>query len=130
MLAVTPMAAGPDKSPKPTISVRASPSVGFAPARIVVTAELKGGANDYQDFYCASVEWTWGDDTRSETNNDCDPYVVGKSEIQRRFTISRVFNLAGEFRVEFRLKQKNKVVAFASTDVKVRPGLRDGDIDR
>jgi len=36
------------------------------------------------------------------------------------------FNIAGEYRVEFRLKQKGKVVARGSTDVKVRPGVRDG----
>ena len=47
--------------------MRASPTIGFSPARMVLTAELKGGADDYEDFYCASVEWEWGDDTRSES---------------------------------------------------------------
>jgi hypothetical protein len=37
-----------------------------------------------------------------------------------------VFNTAGDYRVEFRLKQKNKVVARGTTDVKIRPGIRDG----
>ncbi len=42
-----------------------------------------------------------------------------------------MFNVAGDYRVEFRLKQKNKVVAAGATDVKVRPGIRDpGGIDR
>ena len=61
---------------------------------------------------------------------DCEPYEAGKSEITRRFTIDHTFNTAGDYRVEFRLKQKNKVVAKASTDVKIRPGIRDnsGDI--
>lgn len=124
VFAVTATAASDDKT-KPSISVRASPAVGFSPARIVLTAELKGGANDYQDFYCASVEWDWGDDTRSETKVDCDPYEVGKSEIRRRFTIDRIFNIAGDYRVEFRLKQKNKIVGIGRTEVKVRPGVRD-----
>jgi hypothetical protein len=125
-LAVSTQAAGPDKKAKPTISVKVSPIVGFSPARLVLTAELKGGADDYEEFYCASVEWDWGDDTRSETKADCDPYEAGKSEIKRRFTIDHTYNFAGDYRVEFRLKQKNKIVARGSADVKVRPGVRDG----
>lgn len=122
----TTIAGGPDKKAKPSVSVRASPTVGFSPARMVLTAELKGGADDYEDFYCATVEWDWGDDTRSESRADCDPYEAGKSEIKRRFVIDHVFNTSGDYRVEFRLKQKKKVVARGSTDVKVRPGIRDG----
>ena len=116
----------PAQNKKPSISVKANPPVGFAPLRVVVTAELKGGANDFEDFYCASVEWDWGDDTKSESKTDCEPYEAGKSEIKRRFTIDHTYNIAGEYRVEFRLKQKDKVVARGSADVKIRPGIRDG----
>jgi hypothetical protein len=119
-------AAGPDdKKAKPSVSVKVTPAMGFSPARMVLTAELKGGADDYQDFYCATVEWDWGDDTRSESKTDCEPYEAGKSEIKRRFTIDHTYNIAGEYRVEFRLKQKDKIVGRGSTDVKVRPGIRD-----
>lgn len=124
-------AAGSDKKDKPTISVKVSPIVGFSPAQMVLTADLRGGANDYEEFYCATVEWDWGDDTRSESKTDCDPYEAGKSEIKRHFTIDHTFNSAGDYRVEFRLKQKNKVVGRGSADVKIRPGVRDpGGIDR
>src|SRR5688572_11069843 len=115
-----------DQNKKPSISLRANPPVCFSPLRVVVTAELKGGADDYEDFYCASVEWDWGDDTKSESKADCDPYEAGKSEIKRRFVIDHVYNFSGDYRVEFRLKQKKKVVARGSADVKVRPGIRDG----
>ena len=114
------------KKPKPTITLRSTPTVGFAPARFVLTAELVGGADDYEDFYCATVEWDWGDDTRSETKQDCDPYEAGKSTIKRRFVMDRIFNVAGEFRVEFRLKQKNKTVGSGQATIEVRPGLGDG----
>ena len=67
---------------KPSISLRATPPVGFSPLRVVVTAEVKGGANDYEEFYCASVEWDWGDDTKSETKADCDPYEAGQERDQ------------------------------------------------
>jgi hypothetical protein len=113
------------KKPKPTITLRSAPTVGFAPARFVLTAEIVGGADDYEDFYCATVEWDWGDDTRSETKQDCEPYEAGKSTIKRRFVMDRVFNVAGDFRVEFRLKQKNKVVGVGRTEVKVRCGVND-----
>jgi hypothetical protein len=114
------------KSNKPQVSVKVTPIVGFSPARMVVTAELRGGDDDYQEFYCATEEWDWGDDTRSQAGADCEPYEAGKSSIKRRFTIDHVFNTAGDYRVEFRLKQKNKVVARGTTDVKIRPGIRDG----
>ena len=111
---------------KPSLSLRASPQTGFAPTRVVLTAEVKGGTDDYADFYCPSVEWDWGDDTKAESKIDCDPYEVGKSEIKRRYVFDRVFQSPGSFRVEFRLKQKNKVVGSTSTTVNIRPGLRDG----
>jgi hypothetical protein len=98
---------------------------------MVLTADLKGGADDYQDFYCATVEWDWGDDTKSESKTDCEPYEAGKSEIKRHFTIEHIYNFAGDYRVQFRLKQKDKVVGSAAADVKIQAGARDGgDRDR
>jgi hypothetical protein len=125
-LVIIAQAAGPDKKAKPSVSLKVTPVIGFSPARMVVTAELKGGADDYEEFYCATVEWDWGDDTRSESKTDCEPYEAGKSEIKRHFTVDHTYNTAGEYRVQFRLKQKNKVVGSGSADVKVRPGIRDG----
>ena len=137
----TSAAAPPNQKPpeqkKPSIRVRANPTAGFSPLRVVVTAELNGGSNDYEDFYCASVEWEWGDDTRSENKADCDPYEPGKSEIKRRYVQEHVFRsmttdmpgAAGmptgptQFRVNFRLKQKNKVVGSGQTIVEIRSGI-------
>ena len=117
--------AASDKN-RPSVSLKANPSTGFAPTRVVLTAELKGGVDDYAEYYCPTIEWKWGDDTRAESKMDCDPYEPGKSEIKRRYVFDRVFQLPGEFRVEFRLKQKDKVVGQGSTIVRIRPGLRDG----
>jgi hypothetical protein len=91
---------------------------------MVFVAEVKG--DDHRDLYCPTVEWDWGDDTRSETRTDCDPFELGKSEIKRRFVVDHSFETAGDWKVEFRLKQKDKVIAKGSTTVKVRPGIRDG----
>ncbi len=130
----------PPQNKKPSISVRASPPVGFPPLRVVVTAEVKGGANDFQDFYCASVEWDWGDGTKSQSQIDCDPYEPGKSEIKRRYVEEHTFRGTGmtsttavdptgnqppaqQYRVRFVLKQKDKTVGSGSTTVEVRSGM-------
>ena len=115
-----------DPQKKPKLSLRASPAMAVSPARIVASADISGGADDYQEFYCAGVEWDWGDDTRSTASEDCEPYVAGKSEIKRRFTSTHVYRTAGDYRIHFNLKRKDKAIASASTSVKVRPGLGDG----
>jgi len=110
---------------KASISLKANPTIGFSPARIVVTAEVKGGANDAEELYCASVEWVWGDETKSEAKADCEPYEAGRSEIKRRYTLDHVYQSGGQYRVEFYLKQKNKRVLGAQTTITIRPGARD-----
>ena len=125
-LTLAVVVSGVEKDKRPKFSVKANPALAVAPARVVVSADLNGGANDYEEFYCPSIEWDWGDDTRSTTSADCDPYEVGKSEIKRRFTADHTYRTAGDFRIQFRLKRNNKVVTSASTSVKVRPGIYDG----
>jgi hypothetical protein len=120
-----PVAAGAADKAKPSISVKASPVIAFSPARVVVTADLKGGANDYEDFYCPEIEWEWGDGTISEETLDCDPYEAGKSEIKRHFIASKIFQISGDYRVQFKIKRKDKTVAVGATDVKIRPGARE-----
>jgi hypothetical protein len=116
---------GPDKDKKPKLSVKANPAMAISPARVVASADINGGPDDYAEFYCAGVEWDWGDDTRSNNSADCDPYEAGKSQIKRRFTADHVYRLAGDYRIQFRLKRKDKPIAAASTSVKIRPGLGD-----
>jgi hypothetical protein len=108
---------------KPSLSLKATPAVSFAPARIVVVAEVKGGANDFEDFYCPTVEWEWGDLTTSTSEADCVPYEAGKSEIKRRYTVEHRYKNPGGFRIMLRLKKGDRVVASANTLVQVRPGL-------
>jgi hypothetical protein len=125
LLAGAVAAATQDKK-KPSISVKANPAAGFSPLRVSVAVDVKGGPDDFAEFYCPTIEWVWGDDTRTESTADCDPYEPGKSEIRRRYSVSRIFDTAGNYKIEFRLKQKDKVVGSGSTTVQVRPGLRDG----
>lgn len=115
---------------KPKISVKANPAMAISPARVVVSADINGGPDDYEEYYCAGVEWDWGDDTRSNNSADCDPYEAGKSQIKRRFTADHMYRISGEYRIQFRLKKKDKPIAAASTSVKIRPGLGDPGGDR
>jgi hypothetical protein len=108
---------------KPSLSLRVSPPVGFAPLRTRLVVDVRGGDDDYADFYCPTVEWDWGDGTVSANSEDCDPYEAGKSSIRRRFSTEHVFRQAGAFRVAFRLKQKDRVVASSTVNVQVRAGL-------
>ena len=108
---------------KPSLSLKATPAVSFAPARIVVVAEVKGGADDFEEFYCPSVEWEWGDLTTSTAEADCEPYAAGKSEIKRRYTVEHRYKNPGGFKIVLRLKKGNKIVATANTMVQVRAGL-------
>jgi len=109
---------------RPKISLRAQPSVGVAPFRVVLTGELQGGADDFEEFYCPTIEWAWGDDTTSESTLDCEPYEAGKSQIKRRFTVEHMFRREGAYKVYFHLKRKAKMLASASVTVQVQPGAR------
>ena len=110
---------------KPSLSLKAAPAVSFAPARIVVVAEVKGGPEDYEEFYCPTVEWEWGDDTTSTAEADCDPYAAGKSTIKRRYTVEHRYKNSGGFKIILRLKKGDKVIASANAQVQVRAGLGD-----
>jgi hypothetical protein len=123
--ASTAQRAGADDK-KPSLSLRATPPVGFSPLRVRVVVDVRGGADDYADFYCPSIEWDWGDGTVSEASSDCDPYEAGKSSIQRRWTADHVYRQSGGYKIMFRLKQKNKAIAASTAQVQVRAGMREG----
>ena len=116
----------PQDAKRPQIRLKANPVISVSPAKVTLVAEIVGGANDFEEYYCPSIEWDWGDDTHSESSSDCAPYEAGKSEIRRRFTVEHVFRRPGNYRVTFRLKRRDKAVGFASVQVQVRPGLPDG----
>jgi hypothetical protein len=115
-----------DKPAKPSLSIKASPLAGFSPLRVRVTVDVKGGDNDFPDFYCPSVEWEWGDDLNSSNSEDCAPYEAGKSQIKRHYTGEHVYRQSGNYRLNLRLKQKDRVIAVGTVMIAVRPGVQDG----
>ncbi len=111
-----------EEARRPRVTLRAQPAVAVAPARVVLTAELTGGADDFEEYYCPLVEWNWGDDTVSEALVDCDPYEAGKTQIKRRYTVQHQFRRPGAFKVYFHLKRRDKTLASASATVQVQQG--------
>lgn len=114
-----------EENKKPSLSLKVSPPIAFSPARVRVVAEIRGGADDYREYYCPTIEWDWGDGTISENTQDCDPYEAGRSTIRRRFSAQHTYRMAGNFKVYFRLKRKDKTMGAASASVQIRPGLRE-----
>jgi hypothetical protein len=116
---------GQEENKKPSLSLKATPPISFSPAKVRVAAEVRGGADDYEEFYCPTIEWDWGDGTISENTEDCNPYEAGKSTIRRRFSAEHTYRMSGNFKVIFKLKRKTRTVAATSVSVQVRPGLRE-----
>ena len=109
------------------MSLRAQPAVSVAPARIVLTAELQGGSDDFEEYYCPSIEWQWGDETTSESTLDCEPYEAGKSQIRRRFTVQHTYRHDGSYKIYFHLKRNERILGSASTTIQVQPGMNSSE---
>jgi len=107
-----------ERARRPRLTLRADPTVGFSPSKVRLTADLVGGANDYSEFYCPTIEWDWDDGTHSESAFDCKPYEPGKSEIMRHFTVTHLFREGG-YSVKVRLKRNDQVVAAANAKIEV-----------
>ena len=122
--------ANADENKKPSVALKATPPLGFAPLKVRAIVDIKGGADDYADFYCASVEWDWADGTTSESSEDCAPYEAGKSAIQRRFTAEHTFREGGDYDVAFRLKQKKRIVGLSKGMVRVKSGIHEDAFDQ
>ena len=109
---------------KASLTLKANPMMSFTPAKIRFVAELKGGSNDTQELYCPTIEWDWNDDTTSEVTVDCEPYLAGKTQITRRFTTEHEYKFPGAYRVQIRLKRKNRVIISGSVLIQVSQGVR------
>lgn len=115
----------PDDPLKASLTLRATPGVALAPARIMLMGQVRGGPNDNPELYCPTVEWDWGDGTVSESSSDCDPFEPSKTEIQRSFTTQHVYKYGGDYVVQLRLKKQGKVVAAANAQLNI--GLALGE---
>ena len=120
-LALPTSAAAQDE--RPELTLRARPNVAFATNPVSFTGLFRGGADDYEEFYCLSAEWDWDDGTVSESIFDCEPYEPGVSEIRRRFSRRHTYQFAGRYEVRLNLKRGDDVVTSARVRVSIRGGL-------
>ena len=44
--------AGAQEDKKPSLSLKATPPLGFSPLRVRLVVDVRGGADDYDEFYC------------------------------------------------------------------------------
>jgi hypothetical protein len=114
---------------KVSLSLKGTPPVGFSPLNVRFMADVRGGADDNADLYCAGIEWEWGDGSTSESSEDCAPYEAGKSTIMRHYSGEHTYRESGTFTARFKMKQGKRVVASTTTNVQVRPGVRN-DFDQ
>ena len=110
------------KNERPSLSLKLNPRTAMAPAAVTAVVELKGGSSNFEEYYCATIEWDWDDGSRSETTPDCEPYDETTSEIRRRYTVQHNYRRGGFYRVSFRLKKKDKVLALVTSTVQVSGG--------
>jgi len=119
------------KDARVSLTLRATPAMAFAPARITLIGQLKGGTPESENLYCPTVEWDWGDGTISQASADCEPFEPNKSEIQRSFSTQHVYKTGGEFEVKLLLKKADKVVVEAVTSLNISRAINEiGDIIR
>jgi hypothetical protein len=111
--------AGEAQARKPRFELRTTFRLTLAPTRVMAVAELVGG-EDLEEYYCAGLEWDWGDGNRSFQESDCDPFEPGM-EVDRFFSARHVYAQAGLYHVRVRLRRAGKDVAVARAQVRV-PG--------
>ncbi len=120
--------AGSDKTPearRPKVRLKARPDAGITPMRVVLTAELEGGSDDFEEYYCPTIVWEWGDGGASEISSDCGPYTPGESQIKRRYTIEHTYKRSGRIRVYFAMRHRDKETVAVGVNIVVQPGPGD-----
>lgn len=125
VLAVLPLAAhAADARRRPSLTLRATPGVSFAPANVLLVAELVGG-DVTENLYCPEVEWDFGDGRRSISQADCEPFGADSS-LERRFLVRQSYVRAGEYRPTLTLRNGDGVVARAAATVLVPSASGEG----
>jgi hypothetical protein len=105
---------------RPSLSLRVRPEFNSGRGLVRASLEIRGGSDNYEEFYCPALEWEWGDDTFSEAKRDCAPYETEKSSIERWFRAQHTYHRSGIFKVTLRLKKRDQTVGLASANVQIR----------
>lgn len=105
---------------RPSLSLRVRQEFNSRRGLVRASLEIRGGSDNYEEFYCPALEWDWGDDTFSEAKRDCEPYETDKSTIQRWFGAQHTYYESGVFKVTLRLKKRDQVVGFATSNIQIQ----------
>lgn len=113
------------KVKKPALTLRVLPRMGRVSTSFLFTAILEGG-EDSEALHCLVAEWSFGSDDTSLAEPECEPFEAGKTKLERQYSIERRFGSEGQKYVSVTLRKGDKVIARASTDLRVVPesGLR------
>jgi hypothetical protein len=115
----SPALAGDSGKPRrPQLDLRASPRIAFSPVEVLITAQLKGGA-DLEEFYCPGLEWDWGDGTHSAHESDCAPFD-SEASVERFFRARHAYGAPGNYQVRLTLRRADRTVAAGSVALMVR----------
>jgi hypothetical protein len=116
--------AGDAQGRRPVLTLRATPGVSFAPANVLLVAELVGGET-IEEFYCPEIVWDFDDGHRSTSQSECEPFGA-HSTLERRFLVRQSYTRAGEYRPTITLRRSDGVVARAAVTVLVPSSSADG----
>ncbi len=117
VLLVAAVLASGDKDKGVTLSLRATPRVSPAPARVLFTASLEGGAD--VDVYCATLEWEWGDGTKTSQEGECPAFVPGETPVERFYEVEHTYTKQARPVVRLRLLKEGKPLAQARVNIVV-----------
>jgi hypothetical protein len=117
-------AADPREARRPVLRLRATPGVSFAPANVLLIAELVGG-EAVEEFYCPEIVWDFDDGRRSTSQSECEPFAADRP-LERRFLVRQSYARAGQYRPTVTLRRADGVVARAAATVLVPSADGDG----
>ncbi len=113
------------KPKRPRLDLRASPRVSFSPIEVLVTGQLKGGA-EIEELYCPGLEWDWGDGTRSTHESDCAPWGADAA-FERFWSARHAYRAPGAYSVRLTLRRANRTLAVATVAVTVHGRAANAD---
>ena len=113
-----------EKARRPRLDLRAAPRMAFSPVNVLITAELSGGDDANDDYYCPEIEWDWDDGGKSVHEADCAPLETGAA-IERRYTANHAYRRPGSYNVKMTMRKGSRSIAMATATVTVHPGAGD-----
>jgi hypothetical protein len=108
----------------PSIEVVASPKIGEMPLMVNLTAILRNAEPNDKRFYCAPIQWSFGDNTEEVSSPSCVPWFP-EASVPTRYITTHRFEKPGTYNAVFTLGE----LASAPAVVGVIPELLPPECD-